>query len=725
MLLGNLTSDGSLYVTTEASAATDVQRGGVTLTKNGAVHVNANAPQKFDQGKGFMNNGDLCIDLLGSAVVGYVGGLPVTATGALKCQLNQPVSPGDVYVGGMRVGPLGGLYITDVSPPTFSPLSLFASGAQGAWYDPSDFSTMFQDSAGTTPVTAVGQPVGKILDKSGRNNHATQPTAGSRPVLQQDGNGKYYLDCNGSSQCMLTGNINFNATVTVSTFFGLYKDIQTQAIGYLLQLSTSLTSNSGSFALSANGYNETGSSHGAALRGSASVGHSSPINAAIPPKTFISSVLYNWAGSTLAQQLAMRVNGVAQTASGTFTSTAVAGCSNRPLYIGYNGTNQWFKGRLYSVIVLGRTATTQEVLDTESWVNGKTAAVASSPPVNTVAPVVSGSTPVGSLLSCTTGTWTGNPTIAYTYQWKADSAGIAGATTNTYTTLAGDEGKTVTCQVTAQNISGVASATSNGIVVTAAPSFSPLSLFAAGEQGVWYDPSDFSSMFQDAAGTVPVTAVGQPVGKILDKSGRNNHATQATAASRPVLQQDGNGKYYLGFDGVDDSMVTAAINFTATDKLSVVGGLYKASDANSIIVLELSTNSGSTNGTFLLRTPYAAGQTSLSWNLRGDASSVYYLNNGYAAPTTKVLTAIMDLAQASLALELIPRINGVVVQSDGSGGTAGGGNFGNYPLYIGARVGNTQPLNGRLYPLIIRGALSSAQEIADTETWVNGKTGAY
>ncbi len=66
-------------------------------------------------------------------------------------------------------------------------------------------------------------------------------------------------------------------------------------------------------------------------------------------------------------------------------------------------------------------------------------------------------------------------------------------------------------------------------------SFTPLDLFRAGEQGVWYDPSDFSTMFQDSAGTTPVTAVEQPVGKILDKSGRGNHATQSTSASRPVL----------------------------------------------------------------------------------------------------------------------------------------------------------------------------------------------
>ena len=29
-------------------------------------------------------------------------------------------------------------------------------------------------------------------------------------------------------------------------------------------------------------------------------------------------------------------------------------------------------------------------------------------------------------------------------------------------------------------------------------------LFANGEQGVWYDPSDFSTLFQDAAGATPV-----------------------------------------------------------------------------------------------------------------------------------------------------------------------------------------------------------------------------
>lgn len=66
-------------------------------------------------------------------------------------------------------------------PVPFSPAILFASGEQGVWYDPSDLSTLFQDTAGTTPVTEVGQLVRRMLDKSGRGNHATQ--TGSSAVI--------------------------------------------------------------------------------------------------------------------------------------------------------------------------------------------------------------------------------------------------------------------------------------------------------------------------------------------------------------------------------------------------------------------------------------------------------------------------------------------------------------------------------------------------------------
>lgn len=84
-------------------------------------------------------------------------------------------------------------------------------------------------------------------------------------------------------------------------------------------------------------------------------------------------------------------------------------------------------------------------------------------------------------------------------------------------------------------------------------------LFADGSNGAWYDPSDMSSMWQDAAGTTPVTAVGDPVGLILDKSGHENHASQGTDTARPLWRQDANGKYYLDFDGVDDFLSASLV----------------------------------------------------------------------------------------------------------------------------------------------------------------------
>ena len=85
--------------------------------------------------------------------------------------------------------------------------------------------------------------------------------------------------------------------------------------------------------------------------------------------------------------------------------------------------------------------------------------------------------------------------------------------------------------------------------------FDPLVLFADGKQGVWYDPSDLSTLFQDVAGTVPVTTIGNPVAKMLDKSGNNNHATQTTGTARPLYNTEPSR---LLLDKVDDAIV---INF--------------------------------------------------------------------------------------------------------------------------------------------------------------------
>lgn len=249
--------------------------------------------------------------------------------------------------------------------------------------------------------------------------------------------------------------------------------------------------------------------------------------------------------------------------------------------------------------------------------------------------------------------------------------------------------------------------------------FNPLSLFASGEQGVWYDPSDMSTLFQDAAGTIPVTAAGQPVGRMLDKSGRGNHATQSTATSRPILQT-ASGEWYLAFDGVDDGMATADINFTATDKMTAWAGVFKQSDAAIGMVCELSNNINNNNGCFSITAPSTAGSWSYQATSKGTViAGAPRSGQAIAAPHTGVLTMQSDIAAPSVQLRVNTTVVAPVTDTQGTGG------YGTYPLFIGRRVGASLSFNGRIYSLIVRGAASTAQQITDTENYVNSKTGAY
>jgi len=92
--------------------------------------------------------------------------------------------------------------------------------------------------------------------------------------------------------------------------------------------------------------------------------------------------------------------------------------------------------------------------------------------------------------------------------------------------------------------------------------YNPAAQFAAGQLGLWYDPSDYATLSQDSAGTTPVTGVTQPVGRMLDKSGRGNTISQATAASRSITGAAGAVRY-LTHDGVDDGSATGAITLSA------------------------------------------------------------------------------------------------------------------------------------------------------------------
>jgi len=100
-------------------------------------------------------------------------------------------------------------------------------------------------------------------------------------------------------------------------------------------------------------------------------------------------------------------------------------------------------------------------------------------------------------------------------------------------------------------------------VVFSGGSFDPTSLFAGGQEGVLLEAFDIGTLFQVSDGTTPVTVATDPIGYVGDKSGRGNHATQATAAARPTYQT---GPARATLDKVDDrlSVTVPTGGFTGT-----------------------------------------------------------------------------------------------------------------------------------------------------------------
>jgi hypothetical protein len=94
------------------------------------------------------------------------------------------------------------------------------------------------------------------------------------------------------------------------------------------------------------------------------------------------------------------------------------------------------------------------------------------PPANVDVPNVSQN---GSVLNCTDGNWTGEPT-SYAFQWKRGATNV-GTNAASYTVVAADVGATLTCVVTATNAHGSTVApASNGVVVTTPPAWTPARL---------------------------------------------------------------------------------------------------------------------------------------------------------------------------------------------------------------------------------------------------------
>lgn len=231
------------------------------------------------------------------------------------------------------------------------------------------------------------------------------------------------------------------------------------------------------------------------------------------------------------------------------------------------------------------------------------------------------------------------------------------------------------------------------------PIWAPASLFAkySGVGGYW-DFTDMATLFQDSAGTTPVTASGQPVGRVLDKSGQGNHVIQSTAGARP--QYNGAG---ITPDGVDDFMATAAhLDLSACDKVVVAMGYTKV-DSATIIQAE--------HGADWNSVVPAIGAFQ-------DSNTLSFLTNAGAGVVQAGLAGAVNDYKA-----LIGRSAGPGKESElwVDGGYAintdvnGSGNFGSHPLYLLSRGGSAFFSNTPTRRALVLGVPVAGVQVSDED----------
>jgi len=484
----------------------------------------------------------------------------------------------------------------------FNPLSWFSSGEQGAWYDPSDLTTLFQDSAGTTPVTLspMEQPVGLMLDKS------------KGLVL--------------GSELVTNGDFS-NGTTGWNAYFGTRNvvngELQVTSTGTGLLVSSGITTVIGN--------------------------------------TYCLTVVARQ--GTYTQNPTIGFSYSADNIPATFTSISTTTNTTYKLYYTANSI-------LTYIIIRFPTAPAGDAY----FDNISVKQIAGNHAFQATAgnrPLLSAR--VNLLLATATLSTQSVTTVATNYTLAFTGAG------------------TVTLSGTA---TGVLSSGSNTFTATAGT----LTLTVSGSVTL--------------ADLRPTNS-----GALLPPYQRVNTSTDYDTVGFPL---------YLKCNGTSSAMSTGSINFTATDKMTVVTGVRKLSDAFDGIVCEFSVDVNTNIGSFAILAPLSSVTNRLGFSLRGSVGRTNRVTNStdYPAPTTLVLSSSYDLAASTSANEILPRVNSVIPTLTTTGAAdSGTGNFGNYPLYIFSRAGTSVWLNGNFYGAIIRGAQSDTNSVVQTENYMAKQIG--
>lgn len=244
------------------------------------------------------------------------------------------------------------------------------------------------------------------------------------------------------------------------------------------------------------------------------------------------------------------------------------------------------------------------------------------------------------------------------------------------------------------------------------PPFSPRQLFTVGVGGAWYDPSDLSTLFQDSAGTIPVTAVGDPVGKILDKSGNGNHATQTTAINRPILGIDSSGRYYLDFNGTGQHLINFSIPLTAN--YCCISGMYRAAAEDYIFTFGRNGSSGAE--------PYMGSLNALWTNafLIENPSGPYFDHGEDTSFANTIGSAVIASRRASgIYTEYVN-----LTRANLNKNPSGLGPVETIGRVTRAAFGTTYA-KGHIYGIVLVDALLNDNTFISLRNWMNLKTGAY
>lgn len=259
--------------------------------------------------------------------------------------------------------------------------------------------------------------------------------------------------------------------------------------------------------------------------------------------------------------------------------------------------------------------------------------------------------------------------------------------------------------------------------------WTPLVLFTPGTLGAWYDVSDLSSLFQDAAGTV-AAVVDQPVGRINDKSGNGNHLSQATSGLRPTLRLSG-GKYYLQFTG-GGQVLTGASNSAFKFMHLFANGAHAAVGARAGIVADpnaayaLMGTGAATGGSYGFTLFHDTRDSIRDRQLAlivgaGGGTAVY---DGATAAGTAAANTDLSFA-ISLAPNAVSTPATLYIENASSATisrTAAPVNANStYPFQLGAGGNSAISFVGRFYQAVLYDRQATTDERNNLESWVQGK----